>query len=177
MKRESERYIPLYKVLGEDHMQLFRKLTPERQEVFMECHRIFTTYPLSVVTVYNVELNNASVIFERINQGGKKLSLFDLVVASTWGEDFDLKEKYNELRDRIASKGLGEITPEVVTHAISLILKGFCSKIYQLQLKKEEIKSNWNEIAHAIELAVEHLSANLGGGFLSLPHILHLFPC
>lgn len=162
VKRESERYIPLYKVLGEDHMQLFRKLSPERQEVFMECHRIFTTYPLSVVTVYNVELNNASVIFERINQGGKKLSLFDLVVASTWGEDFDLKEKYNELRDRIASKGFGEITPEVVTHAISLILKGFCSKIYQLQLKKEEIKSNWNEIAHAIELAVEHLSANLG---------------
>ncbi len=162
VKRESDRYIPLYKVLGEDHMQMFRKLSPERQEVFMECHRIFTTYPLSVVTVYNVELNNASVIFERINQGGKKLSLFDLVVASTWGEDFDLKENYNQLRERIASKGFGDISPEVVTHAISLILKGFCSKIYQLQLKKEEIKENWNEIANAIELAVEHLSANLG---------------
>lgn len=162
VKHESDRYIPLYKVLGEDHMQLFRTLTPERQEVFMECHRIFTTYPLSVVTVYNVELNNASVIFERINQGGKKLSLFDLVVASTWGEDFDLKEKYNELRERIASKGFGDITPEVVTHAISLILKGFCSKIYQLQLKRDEIKDNWDEIANAIELSVEHLSANLG---------------
>ncbi len=162
VKNESDRYIPLYKVLGEDHMQMFRKLTPERQEVFMECHRIFTTYPLSVVTVYNVELNNASVIFERINQGGKKLSLFDLIVASTWGEDFDLKEKYNELRERIASKGFGDIPPETVTHAISLIIKGFCSKIYQLQLKRDEIKDNWDEIANSIELAVEHLSANLG---------------
>lgn len=162
VKNESDRYIPLYKVLGEDHMEMFRKLTPERQEVFMEAHRIFTTYPLSVVTVYNVELNNASVIFERINQGGKKLSLFDLVVASTWGEDFDLKEKYNQLRESISSKGFGDITPEVVTHAIALILKGFCNKIYQLQLKKEEIKENWDEIANAIELAVEHLSANLG---------------
>lgn len=162
IKRESDRYIPLHRVLGSDHMAIFRKLTPERQEVFMECHRIFTTYPLSVVTVKNVELNNASIIFERINQGGKKLSLFDLVVASTWGEDFDLKEKYNELRKKISANGFGDITPEVVTHAISLILKGFCNKIYQLQLKKEEIKENWDEIAVSIEQAVDHLSGNLG---------------
>lgn len=162
VKRESERYIPLYKVLSQDHMSIFRKLTAERQEVFMECHRIFTTYPLSVVTVYNVELNNASVIFERINQGGKKLSLFDLIVASTWGEDFDLKNKYNELKDKISANGFGEITPEVVTHAISLILKGYCNKIYQLQLKKEEIKDNWDDIANSIKLAVDHLSRNLG---------------
>ena len=128
VKRESDRYIPLYKVLSEEHMSIFRKLTPERQDVFEECHRIFTTYPLSVVTVYNVELNNASVIFERINQGGKKLSLFDLIVASTWGEDFDLKIKYNELKDAIAANGFGDIPPEVVTHAISLILKGYCNK-------------------------------------------------
>lgn len=162
VRRESDRYVPLHKVLGSNHMAIFRELTPERQDVFMECHNIFTTYPLSVVTVKDVELNNASIIFERINQGGKKLSLFDLIVASTWGEDFDLKEKYNELRDKISTKGFGDITPEVVTHAISLILKGFCSKVYQLQLKKEEIKENWNEIASSIELAVEHLSANLG---------------
>ncbi|MBU0974385.1 DUF262 domain-containing protein [Patescibacteria group bacterium] len=162
VKRESERYVPLYKVLGEGHLQLFRTLTPERQEVFNECYQIFTTYPLSVVTVFNVELNNASVIFERINQGGKKLSLFDLVVASTWGEDFDLKENYIKLRQRISSKGFGDITPEVVTHTISLILKGFCNKIYQLQLKQKEIKENWDEIANAIEQSVEHLSANLG---------------
>ena len=162
VKRESDRYIPLYKVLSEEHMSIFRKLTPERQDVFEECHRIFTTYPLSVVTVYNVELNNASVIFERINQGGKKLSLFDLIVASTWGEDFDLKIKYNELKDAIAANGFGDIPPEVVTHAISLILKGYCNKIYQLQLKKEEIKDNWDRIADAIKQAVDHLSRNLG---------------
>ncbi len=161
-KRESDRYIPLYKVIGEDHMKMVLNLTSERQEVFMECHRIFTTYPLSVVTVRNVELKDAIVIFERINQGGKKLSLFDLVVASTWSDDFDLKEKYNDLRKRISLKGFGDITPEVVTHAISLVIKGFCGKTYQLQLRKEEIKENWDEIANAIELAVEHLSANLG---------------
>lgn len=162
VRRESDRYIPLHKVLGEDHMSIFRKLTPERQEIFMQCHQIFTTYPLSVVTVYDVELDKASVIFERINQGGKKLSLFDLIVASTWDEDFDLKLKYYELRDKIERKGFGVITPEVVTHATSLILKGFCNKVYQLQLKQEEIKQNWDDIASSIELAVDHLSGNLG---------------
>lgn len=178
IKQESERYIPLYKMLGEEHMQIFRTLSPERQEVFMEAHRIFTTYPLSIVTVKNVELNNASVIFERINQGGKKLSLFDLIVASTWGEDFDLKEKYIALRDKISSKGFGDITPEVVTHASSLILKGFCNKIYQLQIKKEEMQENWDEIANAIELAVEHLSTNLGVRifeFTPYPSFISLF--
>ena len=162
VKRESDRYIPLYKVLYEDHMAIFRKLTPERQDIFMECHRIFTTYPLSIVTVRGVELTNASIIFERINQGGKRLSLFDLIVASTWGEDFDLKDKYNQLKDKIADDGFGVITPEVVAHTISLILKGFCNKVYQLQLKKEEIKENWDEIATSIELAISHLSGDLG---------------
>lgn len=177
IKGENDRYIPLYRVLGSDHMAIFRKLTPDRQEVFMDCHRIFTTYPLSVVTVKNIELNNASVIFERINQGGKKLSMFDLIVASTWGEDFDLKENYIELRDKITAKGFGDISPEVVTHATSLILKGFCNKLNQLQLKKEEIKGNWDEIAASIELAVDHLSGNLGVKiyeFIPYPSIIPL---
>ncbi len=163
VKQESSRYIPLYKVLGEDNLRIFRKLSPKRQEVFMECHRVFTTYPLSVVTVRNVELENATVIFERINQGGKKLSLFDLVVANTWGDDFDLKILYQELRDRIEEKyGFGKITPEVVTQAASLIINGYCRKSYQLQLTKKQLKDNWEEIVNSIELSVDYLFNNMG---------------
>ena len=162
VKKESDRYLPLYKIIGEDHLSLYDKLPPERRKVFNDCYRRFTTYPLSVVTVSNATLNEACEIFERINQGGKKLSLFDLIVASTWGEDFDLKEKYEELSGRISKKNFGEIPPEVVTHTASLILKGYCNKIYQLQLRKEEIKNNWDGIASAIEQAIDHLTGSLG---------------
>ena len=144
-KRESDRYMPLYKILSIDNMAIFEKLTPERRPAFMRCYQIFTTYPLNVITVKDTDLNHACEIFERINQGGKKLSLFDLIVASTWGEDFDLKEKYEKLRDKIEEKNFGEIAPEVVTHSISLILKGYCNKVYQLQLKKEEIMNLWED--------------------------------
>lgn len=162
IRRESDRYVPFHKVVGGNHLQVLLALTPERQKIFQRCYETFSSYPLSVVTVTGVELHTASTIFERINQGGKKLSLFDLVVASTWAEDFDLKNNYYELCEKLGRKGYGDISPEVLTQTLALILKGNCTKTQQLQLKTHDIQENWTKVVSAIELAIDHLSANFG---------------
>lgn len=162
--REHDNCAPLRDILDENkHLQIYNRLNDVRKRAFEKCRSIFSTYPLSVIIVREKELDEAVDIFERINQGGKRLSLFDLVVAGTWGEDFDLKLKYQELRNFIEKeKGFGKISPEVVTHAASLIIKGYCRKTYQLQLTKDELKENWEEIANAIKLSVDYLSNNMG---------------
>ena len=58
-----------------------------------ECHQILHEYPVSIIKSMNMDLDEVVTIFERINQGGKRLSLFDLVHASVWSKDFDLREK------------------------------------------------------------------------------------
>lgn len=174
---EGDYYASLKDILGENKFQIFNKLTDQRKRAFDKCYNIFSSYPLSVITVREKELDEASEIFERINQGGKRLSIFDLVVASTWGEDFDLKEEYVKLHDFLVDKGFGKVPPEVVTQAASLIIKGYCRNSYQLQLTKEELKGNWEEISNAIKLSVDFLTNNLGAKiyeFVPYPSIISL---
>ena len=175
--REGDYYAPLRDILGDNKFQIYNKLSDQRKKAFDKCYNIFSGYPLSVVIVREKELDEASEIFERINQGGKRLSIFDLVVASTWGEDFDLKILYQELRDFLEKQGFGKIPPEVVTHTASLVIKGYCRNSYQLQLTKEELKANWEEIANAIKLSVDFLSNNMGAKifeFVPYPSMISL---
>ena len=175
---EGAYYASLRDILDDNqHLQIYNRLSDVHKKVFEKCRSIFSTYPLSVITCREKELDEACDIFERINQGGKRLSIFDLVVASTWGEDFDLKERYNELYAFLVDKGFGKVPPEIVTHAASLIIKGYCRNSYQLQLTKEELKENWEEIANAIKLSVDFLTNNLGAKiyeFVPYPSIISL---
>jgi len=175
--REHDDCASLKDILGDNKFQIYNKLTDERKRAFDKCYNIFTSYPLSVIIVREKDLDEASDIFERINQGGKRLSIFDLIVASTWGEDFDLKERYIVLHDFLEEKGFGSIPPEVVTHSASLILKGYCRNSYQLQLSKEELKDNWEEIVSAIKLSIDFLTNNLGAkiyDFVPYPSMIPL---
>ena len=45
---------------------------------------------------------------ENINQGGKRLTLFDLVHASVWTSDFDLRDLIREFNDESAIKLFGK---------------------------------------------------------------------
>ncbi len=143
----------------EDH---FLSLPLEYQKTFLRCTKKFSNYPLSVVVVRDKGLADAIEIFERINRAGKPLAIFDLVVASTWSEKFDLKERYLELRKDIDKGGFGDIPPEVVTHTAALVLKGYCAKSYQLQISGEVLEEKWQEIAIAIKQSVEYLRQNFG---------------
>jgi len=161
-KPDNERFVSLSSILEKDHMDLFRSLTDERAKAFNKCYQTFSSYPLSVVYVRDQNLEKACIIFERINQGGVRLSLFDLVVASTWSNDFDLKEEVAELNKKFEDKGFGALDPEVYLQTLSLLANGQATRAAQLQLKEDEIKSHWEEIVDSIELAVDYLRSNLG---------------
>jgi len=154
--------IPVCEIFGQDHFSIYDTLDSEKKEIFTKCSNIFNNYPLSIIKVTDKELSDAIEIFERINQGGKRLGIFDLVVASTWGEDFDLREKYESLEKFLIEKGFGRISPEVVLHAASLIIKNYCRKQYLLQLTREDLKDIWADIEKSFKLAVDYLSVNLG---------------
>lgn len=161
-RKESPRYIPLCKILNSEHLSLYDTLNEKRKKNFLKCNIGFHKYPLSVVTVLEKELDDAIEIFERINQGGKRLSLFDLVAGSTWGEDFDLRQEYQELETHLHEKGFGRITPEVMMQSAGLILKGSSRKRALLDIKQDEIAPSWQKLRDSIEQAIDYMRTNLG---------------
>ncbi|OGZ44795.1 MAG: hypothetical protein A2756_04985 [Candidatus Ryanbacteria bacterium RIFCSPHIGHO2_01_FULL_48_27] len=142
--------------------EVYDALTPERRRAFQQCSKLLDGYPISVVEVTDVDLEDAIKIFERINQGGKKLTLFDLVVASTWSADFDLRDEIEKLNKSFEKSGFGAVDEDVVTQALALVIRGQCTHAFQLQMTSGEIRACWEEVSDGLKLAVDHLSKNLG---------------
>ena len=155
------RFIPLYEILGEGRHRIYNQLTEERKEIFDKCVQKFTKYPLSVVLIRDKNLEEVCEIFERINQGGKRLSIFDLVVAGTWSEDFELKDKIKGLNKEFINS-FGAIDDEVITETLSLIIKKQCTRAYQLQLNSEDIKANWEKAIESVRKTIDFMKNNLG---------------
>ena len=162
---DRQRFVPLHVLLGiekkSDAFKIFSRLSEERQKAFLKCQDRFTKYPISIIVVRDKNLEEVCDIFERINQGGKRLNIFDLVVASTWSEDFELKDEINELNETLKGS-FGEIDYEAVTETLSLISKKQCTRAYQLQLTTDDIVNIWDETVDAIKKAIHFLSYNLG---------------
>lgn len=162
-REDKEKIISLWRFFndeGED--EIYDNLTEERRKSFKKCQRRIANYPVSIVEVVDKTIEEAVLIFERINQGGKRLGLFDLVVAGTWSEDFDLKAKTDGLIKEIKNSGFGKISEEIVSQALSLVAKDQCTQSVQLHLTNKDIKSYWDIVEDAILEAIDFLKGNLG---------------
>ncbi len=175
-RADGQRFVSLSSILEEDHLQLFRALTDERAKAFDRCYKKFNSYPLSVVYVRDQSLSEACEIFERINQGGVKLSIFDLVVASTWSNDFDLKEEVNKLNKQFDDNGFGALPPETVLQTISLVVKGQATRPAELQLTSKEIREVWDDVSIGLKLTIDFLIANLGVKIIEFIPYISMIP-
>lgn len=161
-KPDRQRFISLSNLFSDEHFELYNGLTPERKESFNQCVRKFYNYPFSAVDVRDKELDEVCDIFERINQGGRRLNLFDLISASTWSTDFDLRKAVDEENDILEKRGFGRIDNEVFTQALALISNNSCTRSSQLQLRKEDITEHWKNTVEVTRQAVDYLRNNLG---------------
>jgi len=177
-KADNKRYVALCDMLNEERQfEIYDGLPMHYRERFANCRTIFATYPFSTVIVRDTELDDVCDIFERINQAGKRLSLTDLVVANTWSERFDLREKIKEVNQALSSKGFGDLEAEAVTESLALNIKGGCTRSFQLQLTSDEIEKAWENTVESLSLAIDYLRGNMGVrtyGFLPYRGIIPL---
>src|SRR5579864_775309 len=130
---DQARYIPFCDLMDEDKDALEDALTAEQRKRVRQCRTRFKTYPFSVIVVEDKTIDDVCDIFKRINQGGKRLSLSDLIVASTWSTDFNLRDRLHEDLNRwLVDSTFGEIDPEVVTESLALHLRGAATQAAQL---------------------------------------------
>jgi len=160
---DNSRYVAFCNLFNYDmFFKIYNQLSDEKKKKLEKCKYIFENYPLSIVIVRDLELDDVCEVFERINQSGKRLSLMDLVVANTWSEEFDLREKIKSFNTTLTSTGFKEMDAEAVVESLSLNIKGGSTRSMQLQMTTDEIKNIWDETIASVNLTVDFLRSNLG---------------
>ena len=172
-KLETEQNnIPAWKIYDDmEYANLLREYYTSNRVDFgrtiQDCHELLTNYPVSIIKSMNMELEDVVDIFERINQGGKRLSLFDLVHASVWSEDFDIRTMIENFNNLPSIRIFGKLDLEIFTQSLALNINNDCTNRSQLRLTNDGCKKNWQTTIECIQLAVDFVK-NLGVQQLSI---------
>lgn len=105
----------------------------------------FTDYKLPIVTLKDLAVEQVCPIFERINSSGTKLSTYDLMVAATWTDTFDLNDEVNEVCEALKPKGFDDINRTTVLKCLSAVQLGTI-KEKSLKTLRDSTKSELDQL-------------------------------
>jgi hypothetical protein len=129
----------------------------EKADTWRVCQEIFDKYPISLIRTLDMDLEQVVSIFERINQGGKRLSLFDLVHASAWSPDFDLRDKIKEFNNEPNVKSFGGVENEVFIQSLALNKFDDCRNYNQLHLTADIAGNLWADTTECLRLSLDFI--------------------
>lgn len=180
--KSEQHNIPVWKIWDEcECMQLVMDYTMQGEngreyaQTLLTCKTLLKSYPISVIMSREMQVDEVIDIFERINQGGKRLSLFDLVNAATWQSDFDLREEIDEFWSEPNVKQWGWIGYEIYSQSLALNLKSDCTKFAQLNLTGDECQGIWERTKECIRLTIDYLKT-LGAQHISILPYANIIP-
>lgn len=154
-----------------------KHLPSDDQETASELLSTFQNYEVPIVTTKKRSLEEVGIIFERINNTGTKLELFDLMVAWTWTEDFHLKEKFDEILEILDRKNFDKIEKKVILQCLSSIIKESSRSKIILSLKPKEVRDNFDKLKTSLEKTIDYLSTELSVKTReTLPHSHQIVP-
>lgn len=154
---DPTRFVEVTEILGDNPQRIYDTLNPQRKKNFNQLRDSFKFYNFPVMKVKEATLDVVCDIFERVNNSGQELTVFDLMVAKTWSPDFDLREKYDDLQSELDSINFGGIKPSIIVEAVSAILKRSIRREEILSITRDEMKDNWDAIINAFKLAVDFI--------------------
>jgi hypothetical protein len=164
----------------------YRDPLPEtHKKVFSEARRRLTEeYKFAAVTILDCDIEEACEIFERINNSGKKLTVFDLLVAKAYAADFDLREAWKKVDKELGNfSGMNPVLPMQALSLVTVKLdperatasptvaasdKYGCHKRHLLKIPPSEIKSQWIDLQDAVKLAIDFIQNRVGVPTLKL---------
>ena len=122
--------------------------------------QVFDNYKLSFIELRGIEVAEVCQIFERINQAGQPLKMFDIVVAKTYrpvGDkpEFYLRGKFEEFHHTLATRGSGyaavgyttllQVFATLVKEAIPAAGVHNITDRYLSELRTEHLEAVWED--------------------------------
>ena len=149
---------------------------PARQEL-RRFGQVFSNYKLSFIELKGIEVAEVCQIFERINQAGQPLSMFDIVVAKTFrpeGEEnseFYLRGLFDDFRHelRLINSGYCTIDDMTLLQILAVIVRDNVpeTEVQNItngslnMLKTEHLERVWTEGKKAIRKVFDFLENDL----------------
>jgi hypothetical protein len=160
---DDQRYVSLSTLWGANAMMLSQQLPREHLPSYIQCWQTLRTYPLSMVEVRDKDLAEVCKIFQRINQGGKRLNRFDLIAATTFTPGFDLRERFKkDVTKPLKASKFGEIAPTILTQMLALNRFGGATEKNEFSLTADMIKADWKNAVDSVLLAADTLRKSVG---------------
>jgi hypothetical protein len=120
-----------------------------------------------------------AIVFERINHMGVPLDTLQLLTAWTWSDDFDLQQRFEDLRESLEDHGfagVGEDT-SLVLRCCAAILVGQPTVDNLIGLNGASVRDRFNEVENGIKGAIDFLRKQLGVETLrNMPYPTMLIP-
>ncbi len=157
---------------------------PEKR---LEYYQILLQYTISVIEIddENLGLDEVIEVFERLNLGGKKLTLFSIIAARSYkpvgGKElgFNLSKRFEAFNKTLQDNNYGKISDSTFLQSIAACLTGKVNKSEILRnLKSDLIITNYVAVEKAIFAAIEHLKSKSYGVLVAnlLPYERLLVP-
>lgn len=145
--------------------------------IISELYNKFTNYEVPIIITKKRDFSEVGMIFERVNNTGTRLDLFDLMVALTWTTDFHLQNEFKEIHTILQKKNFDEIKKKVLLQCLSVILKESCKTKVITSLKGQDIRDNIGILKESLKKTIDFLSTELKIGSREvLPHAHQVVP-
>jgi hypothetical protein len=120
-----------------------------------------------------------AIVFERINHQGVPLDTLQLLTAWTWSDDFDLQQRFDDLREALDEHGFAAVGEDtsLVLRCCSAILTGSSRMEALIGLNGSEVRERFSEVENGIRGAVDFLRQQIGVRSLKvMPYPAMLIP-
>ncbi len=126
------------------------------QEKFKE-----VTIPVQVLK--SEDRSIVAIVFERINHLGVALDTLQLLSAWTWSEDFDLLDKFRDLRDELSDFGFAGVgdDSDLILSCVAGILAKEPGPETLLNLNGSEVRAQFPRVEQGIRGAIDFLRTQL----------------
>jgi hypothetical protein len=146
---------------------------------------VLDNYRIPFILLRGIRVSEVCQIFERVNQEGQPLNIFDIVVAKTYRRPdggkkypgFYLREKFDSLRDDLSGSRFALVDDQTILQVVAAVLSRATANSgilnitdrYLLNLKADQIETVWPATKAAIKKAYDFLDNILG---LASPNLI-----
>ena len=119
----------------------------------------FKEYFIPNIVFESDDRSKVAIVFERINRAGTDLSVFELLAAWSWSEEFDLVDEFADLEEDIAEHGFEELGSDrdLQLRICAAVISGETTPSKVLDLKGAEIREKFPSIRAGILGALDFL--------------------
>lgn len=155
-------FLPMNELMQLEHKSLIQNnkilnkfaSQPEIIKNYVELFIKFNSLTLPAIIV-GQELPIACKIFERLNNTGTPLTIVDLMVATTYNSNFNLREKLGELNSEFDSLDFS-ISERAILQCMSACFQKGTTRDHIIK-SSSEIESKWKRSTEALKLSIDFL--------------------